>query len=333
MTILALLRDDLKGLETRLKRRGRRGSGPVGGVRLLLRVAKGCCGGYGDSETTGCADRKSRCLRRHRPCGRIERERLAERMKTGRHMTESTEIARQPRRETSRRANQPPLQAILSNADALERLDVDKVRELAELHLKLEANEARKAFAAAFSAWHRRTWSPWRSTWQQQLTPTEPIRRACGTWCAMLRPVLTRHGLSRSFSQVPQRRRGTAAVPTSASGIEDGHHEESHFMEALPDMRGPKGNIDQDRPAWASERRPRPTASGICSSARSSASSLAERSTTTATRARALIRRRPSGPERGAEIAALIERAGADEEHARKLLPGRVAGGHDAGRR
>ena len=61
-------------------------------------------------------------------------------------MTESTEIARRPTGDLA--PAQPPLQAILSNADALERLDVDKVRELAELHLKLEANEARKAFAA-----------------------------------------------------------------------------------------------------------------------------------------------------------------------------------------
>ena len=43
-----------------------------------------------------------------------------------------------------------PLQLILANPEALKELDVDKVRELAELHMRMEAEEARKSFARAF---------------------------------------------------------------------------------------------------------------------------------------------------------------------------------------
>ena len=115
---------------------------------------------------------------------------------------------------------------------------MDKVRELAELHLKLEANEARKAFAHAFAAaqadLHPVALDSFNSHTKSQYASLPQVNRA-------LRPVLARHGFSQSFSQVP--RDGEDLLRFRLTIRHEAGHEESHFMEALPDVRGPKGNV------------------------------------------------------------------------------------------
>ena len=97
-----------------------------------------------------------------------------------------------------------PLQLILANPEALKELDVDKVRELAELHMRMEAEAARKSFAIAFVGA------------QAEFTPivlkgknshTNSLYARAQDVVQMIHPILVRHGFSRSFSTEPTRRR------------------------------------------------------------------------------------------------------------------------------
>ena len=130
-----------------------------------------------------------------------------------------------------------PLQLILANPEALKELDVDKVRELAELHMRMEAEAARKSFAIAFVGA------------QAEFTPivlkgknshTNSLYARAQDVVKMIHPILVRHGFSRSFSTEPTE--GDLIRFKLTLRHVDGHVEQ-HFMEAPADVKGPKGGF------------------------------------------------------------------------------------------
>ena len=133
-----------------------------------------------------------------------------------------------------------PLQLILANPEALKELDVDKVRELAELHMRMEAEAARKSFARAFVGA------------QAEFTPivlrgknshTNSLYARAQDVVKMIHPICVKYGFSRSFSTDPNP--GDEIMFKLTLRHIDGHVE-YHFMEAPPDLKGPKGRVRQD---------------------------------------------------------------------------------------
>ena len=126
-----------------------------------------------------------------------------------------------------------PLQLILANPEALKELDVDKVTALADLHMKMEAESARRSFARAFVAA------------QAEFTPImlkgkgeHSLFARAQDVVQMIHPILVRHGFSRSFSTEPS---DSDLIRFKLTLRHVDGHVEQHFMEAPPDIRGPKG--------------------------------------------------------------------------------------------
>ena len=130
-----------------------------------------------------------------------------------------------------------PLAMLLNNPRALNDLDVGKVEALAKLHMTMEANAARQAFARAFALVQS----------EVAAVPLKGLNKHTNSQYAqladvvrVLQPVLTRHGMSRSFSQEP--RDGDVLRFRLTIRHADGHSE-SHYMDAMADVRGPRGNV------------------------------------------------------------------------------------------
>ena len=93
-----------------------------------------------------------------------------------------------------------PLQLILANPEALKELDVDKVTALADLHMKMEAESARRSFARAFVA-AQGEFTP--IVLKGQNSHTKSLYARAQDVVKMIHPICVKYGFSRSFSTDP----------------------------------------------------------------------------------------------------------------------------------
>ena len=135
-----------------------------------------------------------------------------------------------------------PLQAVLSDPARLAELDVEKLERLMEMQRTLDADDARRQFYAAFRDVQD---AMWRVPKRGLNTSTRSRYALAEDVYAMLDPITTRHGFSRSFSteasSLDNHIRFVLTVRHSA-----GHHE-THRFDAPVDDVGMKGNPTKTR--------------------------------------------------------------------------------------
>ena len=148
-------------------------------------------------------------------------------------MHRNTDIAAQPSN---------PLAVVLSDPERLKELDIDKLERLLSMQRQLDADAAKRAFHAAFTAVQSEVV---RVQKRGVNTHTRSAYALAEDVFRMLDPVITRHGFSRSLS-------------TEESPLADhirfvlivrheGGHREEHRMDAPIDNIGPGGKPTKTR--------------------------------------------------------------------------------------